>query len=298
VLQASYKYNPYGGLISSIGALASANRMRFSSKPAIFSSSGAWGFYYYGYRFYDPVNQRWLNRDPLEEGGGVNLYGFVLGDPLNHLDLYGMWGVKFAELNIGIGDPTYDFDDVDWNGYWGDVGDTMIGELKGAGANLSFGLYSPCYRNDLQRQGGAVGDGLVTAAQLATGAGAAAQGIARGGFKMSVKSAYKHAKNPKIPVSMAWENVRRRMLKKKLIAPNEPVHHWLFHQASRVPDSIKNLPFNLMPISKFAHDKAHYGNLAQYLWYGTPRWAKMSLGGLGSASASHGSRMLLDPCGE
>jgi RHS repeat-associated protein len=77
VLVASYRYNPYGGLISSSGALASANTMRFSSKPAIFSSSGAWGFYYYGYRFYDPLNQRWLNRDPLEEGGGLNLYGFV-----------------------------------------------------------------------------------------------------------------------------------------------------------------------------------------------------------------------------
>jgi hypothetical protein len=58
VLQASCKYNPYGGLFSSIGALASANTMRFSSKPAILSATGSWGFYYYGYQFYDPLNQR------------------------------------------------------------------------------------------------------------------------------------------------------------------------------------------------------------------------------------------------
>jgi RHS repeat-associated protein len=90
VLQASYKYNPYGGLISSSGTLASANRMRFSSKPAIFSSSGAWGFYYYGYRFYDPVNQRWLNRDPLGEAGGRNLYGFVGNDAANLFDPLGL----------------------------------------------------------------------------------------------------------------------------------------------------------------------------------------------------------------
>jgi hypothetical protein len=43
-LQASYKYNPYGGLISSSGTLAGANTMRFSSKPAIFSTTGSWGF--------------------------------------------------------------------------------------------------------------------------------------------------------------------------------------------------------------------------------------------------------------
>ena len=42
VLQASYKYNPYGGLISSSGTLAGANTMRFSSKPAIFSATGSY----------------------------------------------------------------------------------------------------------------------------------------------------------------------------------------------------------------------------------------------------------------
>jgi hypothetical protein len=42
VLQASYKYNPYGGLISSSGTLAGANTMHFSSKPAILSATGAY----------------------------------------------------------------------------------------------------------------------------------------------------------------------------------------------------------------------------------------------------------------
>jgi RHS repeat-associated protein len=68
---------PYGGLISSNGTLAGANTRRFSSKPAIFSATGSWGFYYYGYRFYDPGMQRWLNRDPLGEEGGTNLQTFI-----------------------------------------------------------------------------------------------------------------------------------------------------------------------------------------------------------------------------
>jgi RHS repeat-associated protein len=94
VLQASYRYNPYGGLISSSGALASANTMRFSSKPAIFSSSGFWGFYYYGYRFYDPVNQRWLNRDPIEEAGGNNVFQAMGSDPNGRIDPLGLLGLN------------------------------------------------------------------------------------------------------------------------------------------------------------------------------------------------------------
>ena len=35
------------------------------------------GLYYYGYRYYDPVTGRWPSRDPIEERGGFNLYGFL-----------------------------------------------------------------------------------------------------------------------------------------------------------------------------------------------------------------------------
>ena len=44
------------------------------------------GLYYYGYRYYDPETGRWLNRDPIEERGGVNLYGFVGNDPVGRID--------------------------------------------------------------------------------------------------------------------------------------------------------------------------------------------------------------------
>jgi hypothetical protein len=47
------------------------------------------GLYSYGYRFYDPLTQRWLNRDPIQEHGGINLYAAFEGDPINNRDLWG-----------------------------------------------------------------------------------------------------------------------------------------------------------------------------------------------------------------
>jgi hypothetical protein len=44
----------------------------------------------YGYRYYDPVTGRWPSRDPIEEEGGINLYGFVGNDGLNNSDAFGL----------------------------------------------------------------------------------------------------------------------------------------------------------------------------------------------------------------
>jgi len=79
---ASYRYDPFGNLISKSGALADVNVYRFSSKELHINS----GLYYYGYRFYSPNLQRWLNQDPIGIAGGLNLYGFVYNDPLNLVD--------------------------------------------------------------------------------------------------------------------------------------------------------------------------------------------------------------------
>jgi RHS repeat-associated protein len=83
---ASYRYDPFGNTISSSGTLASANVYRFSSKEIHANS----GMYYYGKRFYDPNLQRWINRDPIEERGGINLYGFAGNDPENLVDADGL----------------------------------------------------------------------------------------------------------------------------------------------------------------------------------------------------------------
>jgi len=47
---------------------------------------------YYGYRYYDPKTGKWPSRDPIEEEGGVNLYGFVGNDGVNRWDYLGQYG--------------------------------------------------------------------------------------------------------------------------------------------------------------------------------------------------------------
>ena len=44
---------------------------------------------YYGYRYYDPQTGKWPSRDPIEENGGINLYGFVKNSPTNLTDVLG-----------------------------------------------------------------------------------------------------------------------------------------------------------------------------------------------------------------
>jgi RHS repeat-associated protein len=85
-LAAKYLYDTYGNTLATYGSLATANRYRFSSKEWNENS----GLYYYLYRFYDPNLQRWLNRDPIQEIGGLNLYCFVLNRMGNGNDPFGL----------------------------------------------------------------------------------------------------------------------------------------------------------------------------------------------------------------
>ena len=80
-----YEYDPYGNTIKAEGQAARENKIRFSTKE--YDSST--GLYYYGYRYYDPKTGRWPSRDPIEERGGENLYGFVGNDGLNGVDVLG-----------------------------------------------------------------------------------------------------------------------------------------------------------------------------------------------------------------
>ncbi|NDC74979.1 RHS repeat-associated core domain-containing protein [bacterium] len=46
--------------------------------------------YYYGFRYYNPSTGRWLSRDPIGIKGGLNLYGMVGNDSVNHWDKLGL----------------------------------------------------------------------------------------------------------------------------------------------------------------------------------------------------------------
>jgi RHS repeat-associated protein len=98
-LAASYRYDPYGNTISSSGGLASANVYRFSSKELHVNS----GLYYYGYRWYHPNLQRWLNKDPIGERGGMNLYGYADNSPIVFTDASGLWVISISVGRGGFG---------------------------------------------------------------------------------------------------------------------------------------------------------------------------------------------------
>lgn len=81
---ATYTYDEFGRVVSKSGTLDQP--FQFSTKYYDQQT----GLNYYGYRFYSPVLGRWINRDPLGERGGVNLYGFVENDPVNWVDPLGL----------------------------------------------------------------------------------------------------------------------------------------------------------------------------------------------------------------
>lgn len=90
---ARYDYDPYGRRTKLSGTFnADFGYIGFYFHPGSSVSSAASGLELALYRAYDPNLGRWLNRDPIGEEGGVNLYGFVGNSPLNRVDPLGLEG--------------------------------------------------------------------------------------------------------------------------------------------------------------------------------------------------------------
>ena len=90
---ARYDYDPWGRSTTVIG----------TNKPD-FNFTGLYqhaksGLDMAAYRFYDPDLGRWLNRDPIGEAGGLNLYGYVENDPINLWDPLGLDAIVLNDMN-------------------------------------------------------------------------------------------------------------------------------------------------------------------------------------------------------
>jgi RHS repeat-associated protein len=83
---AHYEYSAFGETIVATGPLADSNNWRFSTKQI----DSETGLYDYGLRPYSPELGRWVSRDPAQEDGGINLYGFIENDPVGRQDLLGL----------------------------------------------------------------------------------------------------------------------------------------------------------------------------------------------------------------
>ena len=84
-IAAKYEYDPYGKRINTAASGEYEQPYRFSTKPVDDETGlGCWGYRYYSYDL-----GRWVSRDPIEERGGVNLYGYVGNMPTAYSDADG-----------------------------------------------------------------------------------------------------------------------------------------------------------------------------------------------------------------
>lgn len=132
-LSGQYEYSPFGEIVRETGEAAVGNPLRFSDKYWDEETC----FYNFGLRYYDPAIDRWLSRDPIEELGGENVYGFVYSDPINSVDFHGLSGVWDDYLA-----PLFDQASLSLGGGWG----------LGGGLSVDVSAFSyPCSNGNTMR---------------------------------------------------------------------------------------------------------------------------------------------------
>ncbi len=129
---AAYEYDAFGKTIRESGTYAAQNPFRFSTK---FHDQET-GLIYYGLRYYSPSMGRFINRDPISERGGLNLYAFVGNNGVNRIDLLGMTPIlgdagplKRWDTPDGLERPSGMSADEEWYGGYvpAGVGDDLYG---------------------------------------------------------------------------------------------------------------------------------------------------------------------------
>src|SRR5262249_15114417 len=85
------------GTTTASGA-ANANAFQYTGRE-----NDGTGLYYYRARYYHPGLQRFISEDPIGFGGGINIYAYVGGNPVNRIDPDGQyWWVAVPVIVIPI----------------------------------------------------------------------------------------------------------------------------------------------------------------------------------------------------
>jgi RHS repeat-associated protein len=85
---AAYSYSASGEIVQEAGSAAADNPIRFASKW--YDTETA--LCQYNHRCYSPAEGRFINRDPIGENGGLNLYACCGSHPAGGWDLLGLDG--------------------------------------------------------------------------------------------------------------------------------------------------------------------------------------------------------------
>ena len=191
---------------------------------------------------------RWLSADPIGEAGGLNLYAYVLGDPINGWDPYGLefWA---------------------WNGTAGAWAENATTFSAGFSDNFTFGLTGAIRgtyagNNDVDKCSNSYkgGDYAATGVQLATGAGGLKAGLRQATkqagkeFSHWVPSRVLKGSNGKLarwfdrsmfngnmvsPGRHALHDPWRYRFMKRAWKAENPMPNRLIQQLDRVPDAVK-----------------------------------------------------------
>ncbi len=90
-----------------LDSVVADNPFRFSTKYTDLET----GLIYYGNRYYGSREGRFINRDPIQEQGGLNLYGFAGNNSVSHWDLLGLTTICYDEIINGVKVPVCVTDD-------------------------------------------------------------------------------------------------------------------------------------------------------------------------------------------
>ena len=149
-----YNYDVYG---SSTDTSAVGNPFRFAG----YRYDAETGLYHTPGRAYDPETGRWLQFDPIDYADSWNLYEYVMSNPLNYVDPFGLYGNKWYEkllentkdAAVFVGASIYYLPSAYWEtgtsgeqiSSWCGCVDTMTDTVNPFGGGTGFG---PQYGQD------------------------------------------------------------------------------------------------------------------------------------------------------
>jgi len=140
---AKYDYSPFGETLTQAGEMAEEFSFRFSTKYWDKEIS----LYNYGFRPCSPSQGGWINRDPIGEKGGINLYVFTRNNGINEIDYLGYSTIGWdGKINVTLPlNPEINISFIVFNE--GDIfdenilNDDIIGDKIGRGGNSVNDIY-------------------------------------------------------------------------------------------------------------------------------------------------------------